>query len=30
MQYPNAMIIKPNPDENGTFRYSGFAVDAVD
>ena len=29
MQYPNGMIIEPSPHENGTFRYSGFSVDAV-
>jgi len=30
MQYPNVMIIETSPEGNGTFRYSGFAVDACD
>ena len=29
LQHPNIMIIESIPGENGTFRYSGFAVDAV-
>ena len=29
-QYPNVMIIETNPEDNGTYRYSGFAVDALD
>lgn len=29
-QYPNMMIIEASADDNRTFRYSGFAVDACD